>query len=93
MADNNVTTTETTTTETNVESELTTMIEYEVQPRWKSWATWAAALGAIAILLQAVGLLDRWGITDESVNAIITAIGAILTAFGIVNNPTDKDNL
>jgi uncharacterized membrane protein len=55
--------------------------------------TWAAALGAIAILLQAVGLLDRWGVTGESVNAIITAVGGILISFGIVNNQTDGDNL
>ena len=80
-------------TNTTVVNATAELISTPAQPRWKSWATWSAALGAIAILLQAVGLLDRWGITDESVNAIITAIGAILTAFGIVNNPTDKDNL
>ena len=63
------------------------------QPRWRSWATWVSILGAVGIVLQATGLLERWGLNDDGWNSLVTAIGTILTLFGIVNNPTDAKKL
>jgi phi LC3 family holin len=65
----------------------------EAQNRFKSWALWVSVIGAIWTVLQAFGLPEQWGITSETFNAVTTAIGTILIAFGIVNNPTDKKNL
>jgi uncharacterized membrane protein len=65
----------------------------ETQPRWKSWALWCSVLGAVGLVLQATGALEAMGLTSESWNSVVTALGTILTAFGIVNNPTKHDTL
>lgn len=63
-----------------------------VQPRWKSWAVWASALGAIWVILSSFGLPEKWGISEGVFKSVVDALGVILTAFGILNNPTDPDN-
>jgi uncharacterized membrane protein len=62
------------------------------QSRWKSWAVWCSAIGAIWIILSALGLPAKWGITDETFKTVLDAVGVILTGFGILNNPTDAGN-
>ncbi len=62
----------------------------EIKTRLKSWAVWVSILGAVGIILNALGLFDRWGITSQGWQDIITAVGSILVGFGILNNPTDK---
>lgn len=64
----------------------------EPQPRWKSWAVWASVLGALGLALQAMGILEAWGLDVAKWEAVVTALGVILTTFGILNNPTDKAN-
>jgi len=44
------------------------------------------------MLLSALGVAEKIGVTDEGWNAVLNAIGALLAAFGIVNNPTDREN-
>lgn len=61
------------------------------QNRFKSWAVWVAVAGAVWIILSAFGLPERWGITSETWNAVLNAIGTILIGFGILNDPTSKD--
>lgn len=61
-----------------------------LKTRLTSWATWISILGALGVILNAFGLFEAWGLTDESYQNIITAIGTILVGFGILNNPTDK---
>ena len=60
-------------------------------PRFKSWATWVSVAGAIWILLSSFGLPEKWGMTIDSFNNGLNAVGALLVAFGILNNPTDKE--
>lgn len=60
--------------------------------RFKSWATWVAVAGALWLILKATGVTEIIGITSEGWNAVLDALGALLTAFGIVNNPTDRHN-
>lgn len=67
------------------------VVEQTVQPRWKSWAVWASVLGALGLALQAMGVLEAFGLTTEEWNAVVTALGTILVTFGILNNPTDKE--
>ena len=62
-----------------------------LKTRLKSWATWVSVLGALGVIFDAVGLFELWGLTNETYQNIITAIGSILVAFGILNNPTDKN--
>ena len=63
-----------------------------IKSRLKSWAVWLSVLGAVGVILNALGLFEAWGITSDSWQNIITAIGSILVGFGILNNPTDKEN-
>lgn len=63
-----------------------------IKLRLKSWAVWLSVLGAVGVILNALGLLDELGITSDGWQNIITAVGSILVGFGILNNPTDKEN-
>lgn len=62
------------------------------QNRFKSWATWVAIAGAVWMLISALGLPEKMGLTAETWNLVLNALGAILVGFGILNNPTDKTN-
>ena len=59
------------------------------QNRLKSWAVWCSAIGAVWIILSALGLPEKWGITNETFTTILDAVGVILTGFGILNDPTN----
>lgn len=63
------------------------------QNRFKSWALWASVAGALWIILSAFGVTEAIGITESVYTQVIDAIGVILIAFGIVNNPTDKTKI
>ena len=60
--------------------------------RLKSWAVWLSVLGAVGVILNSTGVLDRLGLTADSWDILINCIGSILIAFGILNNPTDREN-
>lgn len=62
------------------------------QNRFRSWAVWVSAIGALWVILSAFGLPQKWGISDSTFKTVLDAIGTILVGFGILNNPTDKLN-
>ena len=62
------------------------------QNRFKSWALWVSVIGAVWTILSAFGLPQKWGIADTTFKTVVDCVGAILIAFGICNNPTDKAN-
>lgn len=62
------------------------------QNRFKSWVVWSSAIGAVWIVLSAFGLPQKWGVTNETFKMVLDAVGTILVGFGILNNPTDKEN-
>lgn len=62
----------------------------EKQNRFRSWAVWVSAIGAVWVILSAFGLPQKWGISDATFKTVLDAIGTILVGFGILNNPTDK---
>lgn len=56
--------------------------------RFKSWAVWVA-FGAFAVFLaKEFGGIDISATIDGLLNVLLP----LLVAFGIVNNPTDKEN-
>jgi phi LC3 family holin len=65
---------------------------YEPQLRWKSWAVWVSVAGAVWIILSAFCLPEKWGIEEGTFRSVLNAVGTILTGFGILNNPTDREN-
>jgi len=59
------------------------------QSRFRSWALWAGLLGSLWLIASALGLPQKIGLTDENFNTIVSALGAILTLLGVVNDPTN----
>ena len=57
--------------------------------RFRSWALWLS-LGALAVFCaKEFGGADISGTVDELLNGLLP----VLTAFGIVNNPTDRHGI
>lgn len=63
------------------------------QNRFKSWALWVSVAGALWVILSTFGIPEKIGVTSETFNTILDAVGSILIAFGIVNNPTNKSSI
>lgn len=63
-----------------------------MQNRFKSWALWVSVLGALWTIAEAFGLTEKIGVTEGTFKTVLDCIGTILIGFGIVNNPTDKEN-
>lgn len=64
----------------------------EKQNRFKSWALWLSVAGAVWVLLSTFGVAEKIGIDETTFKKIVDCVGTVLIAFGICNNPTDKDN-
>jgi uncharacterized membrane protein len=62
------------------------------QNRFKSWALWLSVIGAVWVILSAFGLPQKWGLSEGVFKTVVDAVGTILIGFGILNNPTDKEN-
>ena len=62
------------------------------QPRWRSFPVWAALLPIIVILGDTYGLWDIIHMSQDTFTKLFISIGAALVGFGILNNPTDKEN-
>lgn len=63
-----------------------------MQNRFKSWALWLSVAGALWVIASSFGFSEKIGLTHETWTTVLDAIGSVLIAFGIVNNPTDSKN-
>ena len=61
--------------------------------RFKSWALWLSVAGALWTIANAFGLTQKIGIDEGTFKTVLDAVGVVLFAFGIVNNPTDAKHL
>ena len=61
-----------------------------MQNRLKSKIFWAAIAAQIVTILILMGVINTG--LGETVNQIIAIVLQILVAFGVLNNPTDKEN-
>ena len=61
--------------------------------RFKSWALWLSVAGALWTIANAFVLTQEIGIDEGSFKSVLDAVGVVLIAFGIVNNPTDAKHL
>lgn len=61
------------------------------QNRIKSKAAWVAVVALLLFILKTYGLLAVIGLTEDSFKELTTLIFAVLAAFGIFNNPTNKE--
>ena len=65
--------------------------KWALKGRLRSWALWVSVLGALGIILDNFGVFARYGIDGDKWTVIINAVGGILVAFGILNDPTNRD--
>lgn len=63
------------------------------QNRWKSKVLWAAIAAQIVALLAFTGVLQLIGVTEEWVSTVVGGVLQLLVLFGVINNPTDSENL
>ena len=61
--------------------------------RFKSWALWLSVAGALWTIANAFGLTQKIRIDEGTFKTVLDALGVVLIAFGIVNNPTDAKHL
>lgn len=66
--------------------------KWALKGRLRSWALWVSALGAVGIILDNLGVFDRLGLDGERWTVLVNAVGGILVAFGILNDPTSRDS-
>ncbi len=60
-----------------------------IRSRLRSWALWVS-LGALAVFCaKEFGGVD----IEDTVDGLLNVLLPVLVAFGIVNNPTDKQHL
>ena len=59
------------------------------QNRFKSWALWVSIAALVVFLVQQFAGID----ISSPVNEIMTLVLPILVAFGIINDPTNKEGL
>lgn len=64
----------------------------EIQNRLKSKVLWVAVAALIAFILGNYGLYEAIGLDEESFQHMVELILAVAIAFGIINNPEDKEN-
>jgi uncharacterized membrane protein len=60
----------------------------EFLERFKSWALWVSIAALIVFCVKEFAGVD----ISETVNGLLDVLLPILVAFGIVNNPTDRQN-
>lgn len=65
--------------------------KWAMKGRLRSWALWVSVLGALGIILDNLGVFARLGLDGEKWTVIINAVGGILVAFGILNDPTNRE--
>lgn len=64
----------------------------DMKKRLTSWATWLSVLGLVGLVLSNFGILEKVGLDLGGWKILVDAIGSVLVAFGILNNPTDRNH-
>ncbi len=57
--------------------------------RFRSWALWLSLAALVTFCVKAFGGVDIGGTVDGLLDVLLP----VLTAFGIINNPTDRHSL
>jgi len=58
------------------------------QNRFKSWALWLAVAALVVFCVKEFAGLD----ISDTVNGPMNVLLPVLVGFGIINNPTDRNN-
>ncbi|MBR5943127.1 MAG: hypothetical protein IKZ81_07275 [Clostridia bacterium] len=61
-----------------------------MKKRLTSWVFWSSVAAQVLSLLTATGVLPLS--KSDAVNAAVAALLQLFVCFGVLNNPTDKEN-
>jgi uncharacterized membrane protein len=62
------------------------------QSRFTSWTAWLTLLPVIILLGDTYGLWNVINMPQKTFSKLFMAVGTALIAFGIFNNPLDRQN-
>ena len=65
--------------------------KWALRDRLRSKVLWAAVIGCIMTVFSAFGVWERIGITADGFREVVAAVGAVLAAFGVFNDPTNRE--
>jgi uncharacterized membrane protein len=65
--------------------------KWALRDRLKSKVLWAAIVGCIITVFSAFDIWSKIGITAEGFREIAASAGAVLAAFGVLNDPTNRE--
>ena len=60
-----------------------------MQNRFKSWALWTSIAALVVFCVKEFAGID----IQETVDGLLNVLLPVLVGFGIINNPTDKENI
>ena len=60
-----------------------------MRSRWKSWALWTSLAALVAFCAKEFVGID----ISEQLDGFLNVLLPVLVAFGVVNNPTEPNNL
>ena len=63
---------------------------WALRDRLRSKVLWAAVIGCIMTVFSAFGVWERIGITADGFREVVASVGAVLAAFGVFNDPTER---
>lgn len=67
------------------------MNKWAMKDRLRSKVLWAAIVGCIITVLSAFDIWSKIGITAEGFREIAASVGAVMAAFGVFNDPTNRE--
>ena len=65
--------------------------KWALKDRLRSPVAWAAIAGCIATIFSVFGVWSKIGIDIKGFDEIVASIGTVLTAFGVFNDPTNRN--
>ena len=65
--------------------------KWALRDRLRSRVLWAAVLGCLMTVCSAFDLWHRLGVTAEGFREVAASVGAVLAAFGVFNDPTNRE--
>ena len=65
--------------------------KWALRDRLKSRVLWAAVAGCVMTVCSVFGVWEKIGITAGGFSEIAASVGAVLAAFGVFNDPTNRE--
>ena len=65
--------------------------KWAMRDRLRSRVLWTAIIGCICTVFSALGVWEKIGVSADGFSEIAGAVGAVLAAFGVLNDPTNRE--